>query len=250
MWRPRERRAEATDPATSLGRPLALRRRVHGASRPPAGRAVEPSAPTPAAQTPPRRVRSCWRSCRATRAPRSSRRAQRHTRRRFRGRARERERPVGRDHVRDPGREFDRAVSARRHPGGAHRRLRLPRARPARAVAHHLGPGRARRRLGGGGQARRSCTPAACSRACSPRRSRAAAPTRASPATDDVDGVVGGRAHGDVAEVSLGSAPTLLARACCARQRRRLVVVDLPGGAQGYRRSARAQSATRAGRSS
>jgi hypothetical protein len=52
--------------------------------------------------------------------------------------------------------------------------------------------------------------------------------------TDDLDGVAAAARNGDVAEVSLGSAPTLLERAAALGRRRRLVVVDLPPGDQGY----------------
>ncbi len=52
--------------------------------------------------------------------------------------------------------------------------------------------------------------------------------------TDDVDGVAAAERSGEVAEVSLGSAPTLLARTAALSRRRRLVIVDLPAGTQGY----------------
>ena len=52
--------------------------------------------------------------------------------------------------------------------------------------------------------------------------------------TDDADAVAAAGLHGHVAGLSLGTAPTLLARAAALSRGRRLVVVDLPGGAPGY----------------
>ena len=52
---------------------------------------------------------------------------------------------------------------------------------------------------------------------------------------DDLDGMVAADRSGHVAEVSLGTAPTLLARAAALGQAKRLMVVDLPGGIEGYR---------------
>jgi hypothetical protein len=51
---------------------------------------------------------------------------------------------------------------------------------------------------------------------------------------DDVDGVAGADRTGRISEASLGPAPTLLARVTALERRRRLVVVDLPDGLQGY----------------
>jgi hypothetical protein len=51
---------------------------------------------------------------------------------------------------------------------------------------------------------------------------------------DHIDGLAAADRGGRLAEVSLGTASTLLARVATARQRRRLVVVDLPAGIQGY----------------
>jgi hypothetical protein len=50
---------------------------------------------------------------------------------------------------------------------------------------------------------------------------------------DDVDGAVAADRAGRVAALSLGTAPTLLARVAALRQHRRFVVADLPGGAEG-----------------
>jgi len=52
---------------------------------------------------------------------------------------------------------------------------------------------------------------------------------------DDVDGLAAADLNGHVAEVSLGTAPTLLARLGSLSRDKRLVVVDLPGGEEGYR---------------
>jgi hypothetical protein len=52
--------------------------------------------------------------------------------------------------------------------------------------------------------------------------------------TDDIDALAAADRTGRVAAVSLGPAPTLLARAGTLSRRKGLVVVDLPGGAQGY----------------
>jgi hypothetical protein len=51
--------------------------------------------------------------------------------------------------------------------------------------------------------------------------------------TDDVDALATADTHGRIAAVSLGSAPTLMARIAALRRSRRLVVADLPGGAEG-----------------
>ncbi len=53
--------------------------------------------------------------------------------------------------------------------------------------------------------------------------------------TDDIDGVAAADRDGYVAEASLGAAPTLLARTGALSRAKRLVVVDLPAGAPGYR---------------
>jgi hypothetical protein len=50
---------------------------------------------------------------------------------------------------------------------------------------------------------------------------------------DDVDSVAAADRAGRIAAVSLGTAPTLLARIAALRWSRRLVVADLPGGAEG-----------------
>jgi hypothetical protein len=50
---------------------------------------------------------------------------------------------------------------------------------------------------------------------------------------DDIDGVVAANREGKLAAVSLGPAQTLLARVAALRSGRRLVVCDLPAGAQG-----------------
>ncbi len=52
--------------------------------------------------------------------------------------------------------------------------------------------------------------------------------------SDDTDAVAAAGLHGHVAELSLGTASTLLARAGALGRDSRLVVVDLPGGAAGY----------------
>ncbi len=52
--------------------------------------------------------------------------------------------------------------------------------------------------------------------------------------TDELDGVVAADRSGRLAAVSLGSERTLLARIAALRQSRRLVVADLPGGADGW----------------
>jgi len=52
--------------------------------------------------------------------------------------------------------------------------------------------------------------------------------------TDDIDGVIAADREGHVAAVSLGTSPTLLARVASLSRYKRLVVVDLPGGALGY----------------
>ena len=49
----------------------------------------------------------------------------------------------------------------------------------------------------------------------------------------DIDGLVASNREGHLAALSLGSAPTLLTRIAALRASRRLVVCDLPGGAQG-----------------
>jgi len=51
---------------------------------------------------------------------------------------------------------------------------------------------------------------------------------------NDIDGIVAADRQGRVAEVSLGTAPTLLTRVAALTQRRRLIAVDLPAGVQGY----------------
>ena len=51
---------------------------------------------------------------------------------------------------------------------------------------------------------------------------------------DNLDGAVAADRHGSIAAVSLGAAPTLLARIAPLRESRRFVVCDLPGGAEGY----------------
>ncbi len=50
---------------------------------------------------------------------------------------------------------------------------------------------------------------------------------------DDLDALVAADRTGQIAEVSLGGAPTLLARIATLRARTRFVVSDLPGGAEG-----------------
>lgn len=62
--------------------------------------------------------------------------------------------------------------------------------------------------------------------------------------SDDADAVAAAGLHGHVAELSLGTAPTLLARAGALSRDRRLLVVDLPGGPAGYS-DLRALSASR-----
>ncbi len=52
--------------------------------------------------------------------------------------------------------------------------------------------------------------------------------------TDLTDGVVAADRRGHIEAVSLGTAPTLLGRVAAAGRSRRLVVVDLPAGVQGY----------------
>jgi hypothetical protein len=52
---------------------------------------------------------------------------------------------------------------------------------------------------------------------------------------DDIDGVVAAERTGHISAISLGSAPTLLARLAALREQRRFVVADLPGDAQGDR---------------
>jgi hypothetical protein len=52
--------------------------------------------------------------------------------------------------------------------------------------------------------------------------------------SSEIDGMVAADRQGHVAEVSLGSTATLLARLGPLSRRRRLVVADLPGGIQGY----------------
>jgi len=52
--------------------------------------------------------------------------------------------------------------------------------------------------------------------------------------TEHIDGLAAADRDGRVAEMSLGPAPTLLARAAALSNSKRLLVVDLPGGAQGY----------------
>ncbi len=61
---------------------------------------------------------------------------------------------------------------------------------------------------------------------------------------DDLDAVATADRRGRVGEVSLGTAPTLLARIAVLQAARRLVVADLPGGAAGIA-DLRALSATR-----
>jgi hypothetical protein len=51
--------------------------------------------------------------------------------------------------------------------------------------------------------------------------------------TDNIDGLLAADREGRIAAVSLGPAPTLLARLAALRSSRRLVVCDLPAGAQG-----------------
>jgi hypothetical protein len=51
---------------------------------------------------------------------------------------------------------------------------------------------------------------------------------------NDLDGAVAADREGRIAAVSLGTAPTLLARIATLRRSKRLVVCDLPGGAEGY----------------
>ena len=53
--------------------------------------------------------------------------------------------------------------------------------------------------------------------------------------TDDIDGLAAADRDGHVAEVSVGPAATLLARALALSEAKSLVVADLPGGALGYR---------------
>ncbi len=52
---------------------------------------------------------------------------------------------------------------------------------------------------------------------------------------DDLDGVAAADRDGHLARVSLGTSQTLLARAAALGRDRRLIVVDLPAGVQGYR---------------
>jgi len=51
---------------------------------------------------------------------------------------------------------------------------------------------------------------------------------------NDINGVVAADQLGRVAEVSLGTAPTLLARVAALSRRRQFIAVDLPAGVQGY----------------
>jgi hypothetical protein len=51
--------------------------------------------------------------------------------------------------------------------------------------------------------------------------------------SSDIDGAAAADREGRVAAVSLGTAPTLLSRLATLRRRMRLVVADLPGGAEG-----------------
>jgi hypothetical protein len=51
--------------------------------------------------------------------------------------------------------------------------------------------------------------------------------------SDSVDGVVAADRKGRVGMISLGAAPTLLGRVAALRQKRNLVVADLPGGGEG-----------------
>jgi len=62
---------------------------------------------------------------------------------------------------------------------------------------------------------------------------------------DDIDAIAAADRSGQVASVSLGTAPTLLTRIAMLRRTRPLVVADLPGGRAGYE-DLRALSATRA----
>jgi hypothetical protein len=50
----------------------------------------------------------------------------------------------------------------------------------------------------------------------------------------DIDAIAAAGMAGQIAELSLNAAPTLLARVTAVNRRRRLLVVDLPGGVQGY----------------
>jgi len=52
--------------------------------------------------------------------------------------------------------------------------------------------------------------------------------------TGNIDGVAAADREGRIAAVSLGTAPTLLARIAALKESKRVVVADLPGGTEGY----------------